>query len=121
MADGADTADAGGNVRGIGIALTSHHGFEEPWRFWDLPAQLLNGAILQIDHDVAMALNAGADLEANASANIKIGAGGTIEISAPGGIKLIAGGSSIEMTPGSISINGAGLFEVTAGLIKHNG
>ncbi|MCJ7627040.1 MAG: type VI secretion system tip protein VgrG, partial [Longimicrobiales bacterium] len=79
-----------------------------------------SGAI-NLTSGAAMALNAGADLEANASANIKIGAGGTIEISAPGGVKLVAGGTSIEMTPGSISINGAGMFDVVAGLIKHNG
>jgi type VI secretion system secreted protein VgrG len=79
-----------------------------------------SGAI-NLTRGAAMAINVGAGLDANASANIKIGAGGTIEISAPGGIKLMAGGSSIDMTPGSISINGAGLFEVVAGLIKHNG
>ena len=79
-----------------------------------------SGAI-NLTSGAAMALNVGAGLDATASANIKIGAGGTIEISAPGGIKLIAGGTTIDMTPGSISINGAGMFDVVAGLIKHNG
>jgi type VI secretion system secreted protein VgrG len=79
-----------------------------------------SGAI-NLTSGAAMAINVGAGLDANASANIKIGAGGTIEISAPGGIKLMAGGTSIDMTPGSISINGAGMFDVVAGLIKHNG
>jgi type VI secretion system secreted protein VgrG len=79
-----------------------------------------SGAI-NLTSGAAMAINVGAGLDVNASANIKIGAGGTIEISAPGGIKLMAGGTSIDMTPGSISINGAGMFDVVAGLIKHNG
>jgi type VI secretion system secreted protein VgrG len=79
-----------------------------------------SGAI-NLTSGAAMAINVGAGLDATASADIKIGAGGSIEISAPGGIKLIAGGTAIEMTPGSISINGAGMFDVVAGLIKHNG
>ena len=65
MTDGANTADAGGDVGGIGVAPAPHHRFEEARRFGHLPAQLLDGTVLQVNHDVAVSLNTGHVMDVN--------------------------------------------------------
>ncbi len=57
VADGADAADAGGDVAQLVVGAAAHEGLEEAWRFDHLEAAFLDLAVLDVHDDVAVALN----------------------------------------------------------------
>ena len=66
VADGADTADATGDARHLGIVPAAHHGLEEARGLGHPPLALLDFAVRHIDDDVAVTLDASQMLDVDA-------------------------------------------------------
>jgi hypothetical protein len=65
VADRADAADAGHDGLDVIVAATPNHRFKEPRRFGNLPFAFFNRPVSDIDHDIAVALDAGNMMDIN--------------------------------------------------------